>query len=144
MAWFILKDQKKRSLRKGICLRVGAIPKPLMALICKHLPSCSLYRGAMSRGQIDWIEISEMLDKGKVRLHVWTATYRDRMAWGKQCKESYQEDGRPIGQVIDGSGTAAIKPIVSRRTVLEVVLPEDPEWICESDIGRGLVQSKGK
>lgn len=141
MAWFILKDQKKRSLRKGICLRVGAIPEPLMALICKHLPPCSLYRGPMSRGQIDWIEISEMLDKGKVRLNVWTATHRDRMAWSKQAKESYQEDGKLVGQVVDGSGTATIKPIVSRRTVLEIV---HPEWICESDIGRGLVEPKGK
>ena len=70
MSWFLLKDQPKRGLRKGIWLRVRNLPEKISKEINKNLPFGS---------QIDWVSIQELQHDGKVLLEVWSTTFLERM-----------------------------------------------------------------
>jgi len=118
MAWFELKAQPRRALRKGICLRIRNIPEPLAAQILSFLPNIGLYSGDLKGGQIQSVIIDGLLSDGKVRLEVWSETHEDRV-----------RSNNTIGTV-------------SKFTVLHLVVPENEDWVCESDQGRGLVKGK--
>jgi hypothetical protein len=123
MSWFLLKHQPKRNLRKDICLRIGNLPKPLLDKIVSELPNEGLYSGEMKFAQIDYIKIAQLLPKGKVRLEIWSSTHEDRV-------KNNATFNSPIPTL--------------KYTVLQIIVPEDGEWVCEGDVGRGLVKSKAK
>jgi hypothetical protein len=123
MSWFLLKDQPKRNLRKDICLRRGDLPKPLLDKIVSELPNEGLYSGEMQFAQIEYIKISELLPENKVRLEIWSATHEDRVKYNATFNS-------PIPTL--------------KYTVLQIIVPENGEWVCEGDVGRGLVKSKIK
>ena len=114
MAWFLLKDQKSRNLRKGIHLRIRNLAPDLLNSILAVLPSDGAYAGDLKVAMIDYIKIHGLLDDGRVRLEVWASTHANRI----------KRDGPQV------------------YTVIHLVTTEDPEWVCESDQGRGLVQPK--
>lgn len=118
MAWFLLKDQPKRSLRKGICLRIRNLPESLMKKILAQLPDTGVYSGPMKLGQIESVIIDGVLSDGKVRLEVWSSTHEDRM-------RHIQDANTPF-----------------KYSVLLFVVDENEEWVCEADQGRGLIKSK--
>lgn len=113
MSWFEYGTPKKRSLRKGVWLRV------------KHLPEDILRRAkaVMKPDEIiEWVVITEIIPNDKVYLEFW-------------CKE------RPFNNPLKWSRFAKkLKnnhDFYNRFTVFGFVVDEDPAWICEGDLGRG-------
>ena len=96
MSWFEYGTPQRRSLRKGVCLRVRDLP-PNLVKDAKKL---------MRRGEhLQMVQVLEIRPKGHVLLQFWS---------------------RRIG-----------KDPFNRHTVFTIYVKEDPEWICEGDIGRG-------
>lgn len=102
MSWFLLKDQKKRSLTKGIWLRPSAEGN---AALVDAIRKTKLMRKADS---IKWIEIKELRDNNEVLLEIWCSNLADMML-NKH-----------------------------RSNVFHLLIKEDPNWVCEGDLGRGL------
>jgi hypothetical protein len=99
VSWFLYGDQKKRSKRKGIWLRVRNLPEPLLSDVNKFLSTGE---------QIDYVIVKELQEKNKVLLEFW-------------CHKMFGPD--------------------ERRIVIQLSVEEDPEWVCEGDLGRGLGDS---
>ena len=62
MSWFEYGTPSKRSLRKGVWLRVSALPKPLIKQASRFLTKLE---------GIDWVVISEIRTDNKVLLEFW-------------------------------------------------------------------------
>jgi len=103
MAWFEYGTPKRRSLRKGVALRVRHLPEPIVKEANK------LKRAGEF---IDMVFVEEILPKGRVLLQFW-------------CRRH---------------GSKEIK--FGRYTVFAFDVPEDPKWVCESDLGRGYKPDK--
>ncbi len=58
---------------------------------------------------VKWVEIKELRPNGQVLLEVWARSIIDAV----RRKE--------------------------RSNVFHILIDENPEWVCESDIGRGLI-----
>lgn len=98
MAWFKLGDQPKRSLRKGVYLRISSLTDKIL----------------------DGIEKT-----GYQRENEFIALVKI---------ENYDQDGNAVLQV----WCTNLEDKLERYNVFTVRVKEDEEWICESDIGRGL------
>ena len=66
--------------------------------------------------EVDFILVSELRPQNQVLLEVWVRS----PGWGKFMRDKGME----------------------KYTVLMFLADEDPEWICEGDVGRGWVKSK--
>lgn len=97
MAWFEYGNLKgrKRQLRKGVYLRVSALPKDLIKIAETFMRPKEL---------IEYVIVKE-IRKDNCMLEFWT---------------------RHVG----------VDPM-NRHTVFTYIAQENPEWICESDVGRG-------
>jgi hypothetical protein len=101
MSWFEYGSPKKRSLRKGVFLRVKNLPKELLNIV-KPLMSQNV-------NHIDWIIVKEILPKKEVLLEFWCSDFTKCTYLQNPCK--YE--------------------------VIQYNCDEDPNWICEGDLGRG-------
>lgn len=109
MAFFILKDQKSRSLRKNVWLRINCDVNQDVHEVIK--------RAHMDKHTLERIVILNILPKDKVLLEIW-------------FKDDYTQ--------------FVANERITKFTVIHVVVPENPEWVCESDVGRGFVERKKK
>jgi hypothetical protein len=124
MSWFFLKDQEKKYLRKGICLRVENMSQPVVRALLdsRCLPDGALVVDKQDRVSVDpavvhsiTVAIFHLLPKGRVTLRVSFCTYEDRLRYVRH-------------------------EMAEKYTVFYVETDEDPDWTCEGDIGRGLVR----
>lgn len=105
MSWFYYKDQTKRGNRKGIWLRVRALPPEILSLTLPYL---------RTEEEINWVEVKELQHNNHVLLEFWCQTFADRMK------------------------------MKSRFNVFHLSVKENPEWVCEGDLGRGFVKPPQK
>lgn len=102
MSHFTLKNQPVRKKRKGIWLRVRS---ETINDVNEAIQKSKLKR---TTEVIQWIEIHELRDNGKVLLEVWCQSMTD---------------------IIKGT---------PRFNVFHLLIDENLEWTCEGDLGRGL------
>ncbi len=62
MSWFEYGTPKRRSLRKGVWLRVRNLPESLVKRVKKHLGMTET---------IEWCEVKEIRPNGQVYLEFW-------------------------------------------------------------------------
>ena len=60
---------------------------------------------------IEWIEIDELRSNGEVLLEVWARNLKDTV------RPRYRQ----------------------RYNVFHIIAKENPKWVCEADMGRGLI-----
>lgn len=119
MAWFLYKDSKPK-YRKGICLRVRH------ALEDKELgPIIKKFTGALTYP--DFIVVDGRED-GIAYLHLWLRNFITSRNVNIGMRQADKK-----------KRTAYVTQI---SKVVRIRIPENPEWVCESDIGRGLVGDK--
>jgi len=95
MSWFEYGKPKRRSLRKGVWLRVRDLPGDVRLKI----------RALLKKNErITWVAVQEIRPKGQVLLECWAHVPKESM---------------------------------NRHIVVHVLVDENPEWICEGDLGRG-------
>jgi hypothetical protein len=107
MSWFEYGTPKRRHLRKGVFLRVRNLPENLLKSAKKILKP-----GEM----IEWVEVSGIEANGKVLLEFW-------------CAHEFSPEIGRLQKKIPG--------FHRRFTVFHLFVDENPEWICEGDLGRG-------
>lgn len=122
MAFFLYKDIKKNRNKPGVCLRVNAMLKdPAFVEV--------FGRFNIPREHLEWIKVHEV-ESGWARLQCWTASFRRKMKFARSVKGI-------AGHI------ASRKPYMGdSHVVVAVVMPENPEWICESDMGRGYAEGR--
>ena len=64
------------------------------------------------------------------------------MREGERLESIEVKELRPSGNVLLEFRSRAKEDPFERCTCFELVFKEDPEWVCESDIGRGWVPGK--
>lgn len=118
MAFFLYKDIKKNRYKIGVFLRVRCM------LEDKDFCRAVKESGAKAHN-IEWIKITEVKN-GWVRLQCWTRSWWRRITTARRIRKWKDKEklGKPYG------GDCYL--------VASVIAPENPEWVCESDMGRGL------
>lgn len=116
MSWFNYGTPKKRSLRKGVWLRVRNLPESLLKT-AKTLMRIN--------EEIQWIIVSEICPNNQVYLEFW-------------CKETMPLDQgtEAIKRFMEEREKNTL--LHNRYNVFGFVVDEDPEWICEGNCGRGF------
>ena len=129
MAFFLYKDIKNNRNKPGVWLRVNAMLKHrdfVDAMREAHVEHCP------SLGSIERIKI-DSIEAGCAILQVWARSRK--VDWPVALKG---HQGFPKA-VLDRKAIA----MDSYRVVI-VHMPENPEWVCESDCGRGYVEGRRK
>lgn len=110
MAWFEYGTPKRRHLRRGVFLRPRMIPEDLKKTISGTMEDFD-----PKLHEILMVEVKEILPTTKegrrdVIIHAWIRNFLQ------------------------------LDPFAQARLwfVVEIVTVENPEWVCEADIGRGL------
>lgn len=120
MAFFFYKDIKKNAHKKGVWLRIRYMLED--ENFCKAVKSAGV-----NPYNIRWIQITEIED-GWARLECWSQTlWQSIKTRARLRKASKAKEAR---QTYAGDS----------YTVIAIVALENPEWVCESDLGRGLVK----
>lgn len=115
MSWFQYGKPlpKKRNLRKGVWLRVSDLPEIIYTKAKLQFRS--------KQEEIRWVVVQEIRPNNKVLLEFW-------------CQDPFKDH---IWKTINGE-----KTLSERYTVFHLLVDENPEWICEGDLGRGYKEAE--
>jgi hypothetical protein len=68
---------------------------------------------------------------------------RSYMEPGEEIEYAIVSEMRQDGQVfVEFHCRKRFEPIGPRKVVIGLEVPEDPQWVCEGDLGRGMVEVK--
>jgi hypothetical protein len=122
LSWFEYGEPEKRSWRKGVWLRVRALDAEILEIAKRFMRPDE---------EIQWVEIKEMQSDGRVLLEVWANNYADKI------EHSEKEGAYP-------KYFESLYGFSSRYNVFYFSVKEDPKWVCEGDLGRGMVETRRK
>ena len=118
MAWFLWKDIKKNSQKKGVWLRVRAM--------LEDKDFCRAVNKAGLRPEyVRWIKVEHVKDGwALLECHGHSGWQGLVNAFRIRNWEKNKAKGKPFAG--------------GMRKIAFVYAPENPEWVCEADLGRGL------
>jgi hypothetical protein len=129
MAFFLYQDSAK-GRRKGIRLRVSELRRDasIGPIVRRH------ERGEPGTG-LSMAEIAERMKDETVVIKLWFTNIRRQASINKRVSQIYMASGR---------GGPRLPLVFSESKVLRIHAKEDPNWVCESDEGRGANGGAGQ